>query len=441
MKILFLSHYFPPEVNAPATRAYEHCRQWVKEGHQVTVVTCAPNHPFGNVYEGYQNEWLVEEKDGIKIIRIKTFISANEGFVKRTASYLSYMFSSIAGFRKYGDHDIVLSTSPQFFNGLAGYFVSELKRIPWVLEVRDLWPDSILAVGAIKNKFIINLLYRIEKFAYRACDHIVVVTDSFKSHIEALGINSEKIDVIKNGVDLTFFDNNFRCDVQPDQGKYEDICASKLEGKFVASYVGTHGMAHNLEAVLKAAARLKHRDDIHFLFVGGGAEREKLLQLKTQLELNNVTMAAQKPKGLMPWIWSLTNLSLVHLKRDPLFKTVIPSKIFESMAMKKPILLGVEGESANMISRSRAGVTVEPGNDLMIAESIEYLADNQDLCRELGENGRRYVERDFNRDKLAIKYLDVLAGVLGESREDVVDQVERAPVHRVAHSQFAVEQN
>ena len=205
MKILFLTHYFPPEVNAPATRTYEHCKEWVKKGHDVTVITCVPNHPQGQVYPGYKNKLYQKETvDGINVIRLWTYVTANEGFVKRTLNYVSYLLSVIFFIPFLPKHDVLISTSPQFFCGLAGYFVQLFRRKPWVLEIRDLWPESILAVGAIKNKQIIRILEYLESMAYRKCSHIVPVTDSFKDYMIRKGVPEEKITVIKNGVDLEF---------------------------------------------------------------------------------------------------------------------------------------------------------------------------------------------------------------------------------------------
>ncbi|MGD8885862.1 MAG: glycosyltransferase family 4 protein, partial [Gammaproteobacteria bacterium] len=181
MHIVFLSHYFPPEVNAPATRTYEHCKEWIRNGHQVTVVTCVPNHPRGKIYPGYKNRlYQVEEKDGIKVVRLWTYVTANEGFLKRTLNYISYKISAILATPFIGKADVVVSTSPQFFNGLAGYVVSRLKGAPWILEIRDLWPESILTVGAINNKHVIRFLEWLEMFAYRKADRIVPVTNAFK---------------------------------------------------------------------------------------------------------------------------------------------------------------------------------------------------------------------------------------------------------------------
>lgn len=417
MKILFLTHYFPPEVNAPATRAYEHCKAWVAAGHEVTVVTGAPNHPYGQLYPGYRNSWAEETVDGIKIIRLRTYITANKGFLKRTLSYISFMLATILWSGRFGQHQVLLTTSPQFFNGLAGYFVSRIKNIPWLLEIRDLWPDSILAVGAIKNGFLIKLLYKLELFCYKNCHRLVVVTDSFRHYMIGKGIPSAKISVIKNGVDLSLFNPAKDLDSSAFATQLSDISLPELQKKFVVAYVGTHGMAHHLETVLQAAELLRDKEHIHFLLVGDGAEKDSLLRIKQHKNLDNVTMAAQKPKHLMPVIWNITDVSLVHLKRDELFKTVIPSKIFESLAMAKPIILGVEGESAELVQSSGGGLPVEPENARQMADAIVKLANDPVLCARMGQSGSRYVREHFDRDLLARNYEQVISGLVQEDRQ------------------------
>jgi len=402
MKILFLSHYFPPEVNAPASRTYEHCKQWVTMGNDVTVVTCAPNHPRGKVYQGYRNHlFRREQRDGIEIVRLWTYVTANEGFVKRTLNYISYMVAAILAAPFLAKADVVLSTSPQFFNGLAGYFVSRLKRACWVLEIRDLWPESIVVVGAIRNKWVIRMLEYLEMFAYRNADAIVPVTEAFKRYMVGKGIPAAKIEVVKNGVDLDFY--------KVDKGINPVIQELGLSGKFVASYFGTHGMAHHLETVLEAAALLRERKDILFLLAGSGAERQRLLALRENAGLENVIMLDQQPKKRMPFLWQCSNVSMVLLKKSDLFKLVIPSKIFECMAMQIPVVLGVEGESREIIEAAQSGLCIEPQNADELARCVARLADKPELCKELGQNGRRYVAEHFDRQMLAARYERLMA--------------------------------
>lgn len=405
MHILFLSHYYPPEVNAPATRTSEHCRHWVEKGHKVTVVTCVPNHPQGKIYPGFKNKLYQREKvDGVDVIRLWTFITANEGFVKRTANYVLYMIAVIFALPFLPKADLVVSTSPQFFCGLSGFFYSFFKRARWILEIRDLWPESIIAVGAIKNKRIIGVLEWLERFAYRRSHKIVCVTDAFKTYIISKGINPQKINVIKNGVDLELFSDY--------EGKNNLSEQYDLEGKFVASYVGTHGMAHHLETILEAAEILKDRPDIVFIMVGDGAERGRLLSLKNDMNLNNVLMIGQMPKERMPEVWDCSDVSLVLLKKSDLFKTVIPSKIFESMAMRKPIILGVEGEVKEIIEEADCGVCIEPENSQQLSEALLLLADNPEIKKEKGVIGNNYVKQNFDRKVLAYRYLDTMEEII-----------------------------
>jgi glycosyltransferase involved in cell wall biosynthesis len=404
VRILFLSHYFPPEVNAPASRTWEHCRQWVAAGHQVTVITCAPNHPRGKVYSGYRNRlFLRESKGGIDVVRVWTYVTANEGFLKRTLNYVSFMVSSILAALFVGRADVVITTSPQFFNGLAGYFASGLKRAPWVLEIRDLWPESILAVGAIKNRLLIRLLEWLEMFAYRKADAIVPVTDAFKKYMVGKGIPESKITVIKNGVDLAFY--------QAGEGANQLRLELGLEGKFVAAYFGTHGMAHHLETILEAARILQSNTDITFLMVGDGAERARIKSMRDELALDNVIMLEQQPKEKMPLLWELCDASLVLLRKSELFKTVIPSKIFESMGMRRPIVLGVQGESAEIIEAAGAGFCIEPENAAELAERLLKLQREPDMGAKMGESGRAYVAEHFDRKRLAQRFEKLLEQV------------------------------
>lgn len=404
MRVLFLTHYFPPEVNAPASRTYEHCRVWVEHGHDVSVLTCAPNHPAGKVYPGYRNRlWQTEQISGVRVQRMWTLLAANRGVVWRSANYFSYMVIAIILAPLLPRTEVVISTSPQFFCGLAGYFVSRIKRAPWILEIRDLWPESIVTVGAMKPSRATRFLEWLEGFAYRKADRIVSVTESFVERIGAKCGDPTKIVVIKNGVDLEFF--------QPDVDG--GVLARKIgvEGRFVAAYVGTHGMAHGLDVVLRAAELLKHRKDIVFVMVGDGAERERLLAQKEALGLDNVLMLGQLPKEQMPQVWALTDASLVLLRNQPLFESVLPSKVFEAMGMAKPIVLGVRGESQRLVEASGAGLCMEPENAEQLADTVALLADNRNRGREMGSAGRRYVAQNFDRRALAGKFEALFASL------------------------------
>jgi glycosyltransferase involved in cell wall biosynthesis/uncharacterized heparinase superfamily protein len=401
MRILFLTHYYPPEVNAPANRVSELAREWTHAGHEVAVVTCAPNHPYGKLQPPYRNRLFQRENfDGVEVIRVWTYLASNEGFFQRILNYLSFLISVSAQVRRLPAADIVISTSPQFFCGLAGFIIARVKRAPWVLEIRDLWPESIVTVGAMRRSVLIRLLEKIESWNYRTADHIVSVTKSFTPHFIERGADQGKISVITNGVDLKAFEN------APDAEAFRHM--HELRGKFVASYVGTHGMAHRLETSLEAAELTRDDPRIAFLMVGAGAERDRLIALKTQKSLDNVVMLPQMPRTAMKNVWGASDVSLVLLKDDPLFRKVIPSKIFEAMAMRCPIILGVEGEAKEIVVDGRCGIAIRPGNAGDLATALRQLAADPDLGAQLGANGRRLVVEHYDRRKLAADYLAIL---------------------------------
>ncbi len=398
MKILFLSDNFYPEVNAPANRTYEHCCEWVKAGHEVTVISCVPNFPRGKVFDGYKNKlYQVEQIDGIKVIRVWSYISANEGTFKRIVDYISFaVMALLASF--FVKVDIIIATSPQFFTAIAGSVSSFFKRKPWIMEVRDIWPESIVAVGAMKKSRTIQLLEKIEKRLYKSASKIVVVTDSFKNDIVKKGIKADKIAVIKNGVILDKF--------KPISKDVDLIKKLNLEGKFVIAYFGTHGMAHKLDFILNVAKSIPD-PKIHFLFIGDGAERERLVRLKDDLNLQNVIMLNSVPKDDIPKYISIIDVALVNLKKSDTFINVIPSKIFENAAMEKPILLGVEGESKAMIDTYHAGISFEPENKEAFLNAINILKNDSTFYSKY-QNGCRKLADDFDRRKLAISMIEMI---------------------------------
>lgn len=392
MHILFLTDNFPPEVNAPASRTHEHCRLWVKAGHQVTVVTCAPNFPKGEVFEGYRNRlWQQETIDGIRVIRVWSFISANAGFALRIADYVSYaVMATLAGLfvRRV---DVVIGTSPQFFTACAAWAVGGLKRRPWVFELRDLWPESIKAVGAMKGSRAIDALERLELFLYRRAARIVSVTHSFRQKLAERGIAPEKIDVVTNGVDIDRF--------SPRPKDKELTERLGLQGRFVAGYIGTHGMAHALETLLEAAAALQAQgqgERFHFLLLGDGARKAELKAQAAAMGLRNVSFVDSVPKDEVARYWSLLDVSIIHLRRTELFTTVIPSKLFECMGMGLPVLHGVAGESAHIVERERVGLVFEPENVPALLDGLQRLADDaalREACRTAGLAAARRYDR------------------------------------------------
>jgi len=401
--ILFITDNFPPEVNAPASRTFEHCRRWVSEGNQVTVLTCAPNFPNGKVYEGYKNRFHYrEEMSGIATIRVITYISPNSGFFSRILDYLSFMFSAIVAGLFVKKVDVIVATSPQFFTTVAAYFLSKIKRKPWVFELRDLWPESISAVGALRSKRVIGMLEKLELFLYRNANLIVTVTHSFKQNLMERGIASAKIKTVTNGVDLARFSS---------RGKAANVISDLgFQGKFVVGYIGTHGLAHGLDTIIDAAEvtqRSGLNNDIQFLFLGDGAMKRELVQRADGLELKNVTFHDTVPKDQVVSYWAILDLCVVHLKKDPLFETVIPSKIFESMAMGVPLVHCVPGESASIVADSEAGVLVPPENPDAIAAAIIDLKQDR-IRREQLARKALTGSKKYGREALADHMLDYL---------------------------------
>ncbi len=405
MNILFLSHYFPPEVNAPATRTYEHCKCWAAAGHNVTVITCAPNCPDGVVYGGYKNRVRQEEIiDGIRVIRVWTYIAPNKGFLKRIMNYVSYMISAtlhaVFTLRKI---DIVVATSPQFFCGWAGVLCRWFRKWPFVLEIRDIWPESILTVGAIKKSGVIRFLERMEKVMYRSASHMVTVGEGYRQQIMEKDISPEQISVVLNGVDLQFF--------QPVKDVNAIQREFRSEGKFICAYIGTVGMAHGLEVVVEAARQClaAGKKEIMFLIVGDGARREELENQVKNLKLDNVIFTGRLAKQRIPEVITACDACLVHLRGTELFGTVIPSKIFEFMAMDVPIIMGVRGQAQEFVLEAGAGVAMTPDDPQSLIECIDRI---QSKGREFF-SGREYVACNFNRDVLAGKMLSVLEQYVG----------------------------
>lgn len=399
MKILFLTDNFYPEVNAPASRTYEHAREWVKAGHEVTVITCVPNFPKGKVFDGYKNKlWQKEAIDGIEVIRVWSYIAANKGFVRRTLDFISFSVTSfLAGL--FVKADVIVATSPQFFTALSGRTLSFWKRVPWIMEVRDLWPESIKTVGAMKDNLFIRYFEWEEMRCYRSAKTIVVVTDSFKRTLTARGVDADKIKVVKNGVDKDMFKP-----VPKDEALIGEL---GLEGKKIIGYIGTHGMAHKLDFILDCARNMQGRNDFHFLFIGAGAEREALLAKKEREGITNVTMLDSVPKDQVVRYISILDLSLINLRKSELFKTVIPSKMFENAGMQIPIIMGVQGEAQEMLEEYGAGLCFEPENEVDFNAKLQQLLSDPDLYERCRIGGAE-MSRDYDRKALADKMLECM---------------------------------
>lgn len=403
MHILFLSDNFPPEVNAPASRTFEHCREWVKAGHQVTVITSAPNFPNGKVFAGYRNRvWQSQDMEGIGVIRVWSYITRNEGIAKRILDYLSFMVTAFLASMFVRRVDIIVGTSPQFFTACAAYAVGAVKRKPWIFELRDIWPESIRAVGAMKKKRLLDLLERLELFLYRKAAAVVSVTNAFKQNLVDRGIDPSKIFVVTNGVDTSRFTPTCK-----DQKLLADL---DLDDAFVAGYIGTHGMAHGLDTVIDAAKALADSERaarIRIVMLGDGAHRQRLEDRAKGEGLNNILFINSVPKDQVTRYWSILDVSIIHLRKSELFTTVIPSKMFECMGMAIPILHGVEGESADIVMKHQIGLTFEPENHFSLVEGLLMLHDDWAFRERLSRNGP-LAAIQYDRKSLAEKMLTII---------------------------------
>jgi colanic acid biosynthesis glycosyl transferase WcaI len=410
MKIAYISQYFPPEMGAPAARAVELSRHWAAAGHEVTVLTGFPNHPTGVVPMEYRSKLrqlvLREEVDGVQVVRTWLLPFPNRKAYERMLNYSSFCLSSAITGLSISRPDVVIASSPQLLVALSGWWIARRKRVPFVFEVRDLWPESLAAVGmGNSNSLLYRILKRIAGFLYAHCDHIVVVTPAFEDYlVKHWGVPRAKISVVENGVETRLFAP------ESDPGLRNELGA---EGKFIVSYIGTMGMAHGLETILEAAEQLRSTNpEVAFLMVGEGAEKERIVATARERGLVNLKFVDQQVREKIPAYIGASDACLVLLKKSDVFKTVIPTKMLEFMSCARPVILGVEGQARTIMEEAEAGMSIEPENSGALVETIRYMAANREVAARLGRNGREYIVAKFSRRHTAEKYIGVLEGLL-----------------------------
>lgn len=407
MRILVVTHYFPPEIGAPQARLSEMARFWAEAGEEVTVLTGMPNHPTGQVHPEYRGRITAEEHtDGYRVVRTWLYATPNEGIAKKTLGHLSFMASSLLlAARRSGPADVVVVSSPTFFSVFSAWVLARTKRAKLVVEVRDLWPAIFVELGVLRNRPLIRILEALELAAYKAADAVVVVSDGFRDHIAARGIPKAKIHTIRNGVDLDRFSPT-----TPDAG----IAATRshlgaADGDTLVLYLGAHGISHGLKSVADTAAKLTG-DAVHFAFVGEGAAKQQLTDHVQQLRLDNVTLLPGVPREEVPGLLAAADICLVPLRDVPLFSTFIPSKLFEYLGSAKAVIGAVRGEPADIL-REAGAIVVEPEDAAALADAILHLATDPTRRAEMGAKGRRYVAEHFDRRQLANRYLDLLVAL------------------------------
>ena len=409
MRIVWVCQYFAPEIGAPQARLLEMSRVFVREGHSVAAVTCFPNHPTGELRPGDRGvRARRDEIDGISVFRCRSHVTPNRGFVRKTWSHVTFALSAFGGLRRAAREerpDVVVISSPTFFVVATTWLWSRLRGVPWVFEVRDLWPGVFVELGVIRNRLLIWLLERVELFLYRRADRVVPVTERFADDIVRRGVDRAKVAVVTNAVDEQRY--------APGPRDEELARANGLEGKFVVLYLGAHGISHALSRVLDAAALLRDRPDVRLVFVGEGAEKAMLQQRAAELGLENVLFLPGVAKDdVLRW-YRLADVGLVPLRDVKIFHTFIPSKMFELMACGLPVVASVAGESREILERSGGACIVDPEDAEAIAREVRVLEAEPDLRRRLGEAGRRFVLERYTRSRLAREYLAVLDGIGG----------------------------
>lgn len=396
-RILLVSHYYPPEIGAPQSRLSEFARFWVGGAEAVTVLTGMPNHPTGVVHPGYRGRWrLTEEADGYRIVRTWLYATPNEGVLRKTLGHLSFMITCvILGMRPTGPADVVVVSSPTFFSIFAAWILAKAKRAPLVVEVRDLWPAIFVELGVLTDRRIIWALERLELWAYRTASQVVVVTEGFKDDLVRRGVPAEKVHVIRNGVDLERFDVD--ADVSQVRARL-----GVAEAEVLVLYLGAHGISQGLESVVEAGAELDG-EGIRLVLVGEGAAKARVAARAAELGAGNVTMLPGVPRGEVPGLLAAADICLVPLRDVPLFTSFIPSKIFEYLGAGKAVVGSVAGESA-VILRDAGAVVVAPEDPQQLTAAIRSLARDPARRRQMGDDGRRYVEEHFDRARLAADY-------------------------------------
>lgn len=407
-------------MGAPSARTFEHARHWVSLGHEVTVITGFPNHPTGIIRPEYRGNFVKQEKiEGIDLLRTWVYCAANKGFFKRILNFLSFFFSSfILGSLMTRRPDVVVGTSPQFFCAVAAYLLSIIKRAPFVFEVRDIWPQSAIELRAIRNPLLIKVLELIELYLYRRAALIVIVAESTRPYLIGKGIPPKKIKSVPNGIDAKYLAS---ADATPEQTREE----LGLRDSFIVSYIGTHGMSHALDVLLHTAKSLQEEPDLHFLFVGEGAEKDNLKKLAADLKLANITFIDEQPRERLLAFYRASDVGIVPLKQLPIFKKVLPSKLFELMGTGCPVICSVAGEAARLVQVAEAGLCIEPENKQALFEAIKYLRADAALRQQLSANGRQFVRTHYLRSTLAEKYLSALESVI-DGRWSVISSRQQA---------------
>lgn len=405
MRVLVVSHYFPPEVGAPQARLSEMAAWWASQGEDVTVLTGMPNHPSGVVPPSYRRKLLVTESvDGYRVVRTWLYATPNHGVLRKTLGHVSFTVTSVVlGLRAAGKADVVVVSSPTFFSVFAARLIARGRRARLVLEVRDLWPAAMVDLGVITNRRVIRALEGLEMGNYRAADAVVVVTEGFRENLIGRGIPGGKVHTIRNGADIDRFA------ARPDAAKGVAAMRARLgvgDDDTLVLYAGAHGISHALADVVRAAGKLAG-EAVHFALVGDGAEKPAIEEQVERSGLANVTLLPPVTRDEMPDLLAAADVCLAPLRDVPVFTTFIPSKLFEYLAAGRAVIGALRGEAAEILTEAGA-VVVEPENPAALADAVRALAADPARRAAMGERGRAFVAAHFDRRRLAEQYRELL---------------------------------
>jgi glycosyltransferase involved in cell wall biosynthesis len=393
MNILLVHQMFYVPSDPGGTRHYEFGRHLEKVGHKFTVVTSDITYFSGSAKVARRRLVNEEQVDGLRVLRAYTYASLHKSFRWRVVSFLSFMLTSIWAGLRAGPVDLVIGTTPPIFQAISAWAIAFLRRRPFLLEVRDLWPEFAIEMGVLKHPLLISLSRWLERFLYRRAVHILVNSPAYRDYMIRKGIAPEKVTVICNGVDPEMF----RPDARGERFRQE----WNLDKQFVVTYAGALGLANDIPTILRAANRLRNFANIRFLLVGDGKERPNLEEEARSLALSNVIFTGPRPKTEMGAILAASDVCLATLMNIPLFATTYPNKVFDYMAAGRPTILAIDGVIREVVEKGEGGIFVSPGDDAALATAIENLYGDTDRCHAMGQAAREYVCNHFNRRQQA----------------------------------------
>ena len=412
MRILYLSQYFPPEAGATQTRAHEMGRALVQAGHAVTMLAEFPNHPSGVIPARYRGRLYERDSlDGMEVIRVWAKASPEKTFGSRITFYLSYMFNAIlAGiFLARQPYDLILATSPPLFVAAAGLTLSHLRRLPLVVEVRDLWPAAAIALGELRDPRAIRWATHLEEACYRRAKQIIVVTRRMQQALEQRGIEPGKLALIPNGANTDLF----QFDAAARQKIRQEL---ELSEKFVALYAGILGLAQGLETLLQAARLVQNESNLHIVLIGDGPQRARLLRMKEEMGLENITILPEQPRSAIPGYLSAADVALIPLRRLALFQMAVPSKLFDAWACARPVICGIEGEAQEIVEKAQGGINIPAEDPPALAQAVRVLAADPIQGQAMGERGQAFTSQHNSRQELAQRLIETLQEAAGRGR-------------------------